>query len=157
MALKGDRDIGIEVKTMTNRHCLPLASSLGLIVDTGNDQAVVCYEFNFYKTMLRDFDYSMPTLNSSTHHETSSSPIFFATVSATSMKAFALALPGSATTVGFPLSASSQILACKGISPRNETLCFKQACVTPSEPKMWVLWSQLGQVNLDMFWIIPRS
>lgn len=84
-------------------------------------------------------------------------PILSPTCWAMCMNAFALSLSGSETTVGLPLSASSQMLACKGTSPRKSILCFSQALVTPEfAPNMWVLFWQCGQVKSDIFCTIPR-
>lgn len=83
--------------------------------------------------------------------------IFLPTSSAMFMNAVALSLSGSLTIVGFPLSASSQILLCNGISPKKSMPCTSQAFVTPEfPPNICVLLLQWGQVNSDMFWTIPR-
>ena len=79
-------------------------------------------------------------------------PIF----SAMPMKASLLALSGSATTVGFPRSASSHILASSGTSPNNSMPWLSQVLATPSEPKICVTWPHFGQLNTDMFCTIPR-
>lgn len=74
------------------------------------------------------------------------------------MNALARSLSGSETTVGFPLSASSQMLACSGISPKKSMPFSSHARVTPEcEPNMCVLFWQWGHVKRDMFWIMPNK
>jgi hypothetical protein len=86
------------------------------------------------------------------------SSIFLPTFAAISMNTFARSLFGSETTVGFPLSASSQMLACNGMSPRKSIPCSSHACVTPElEPNMCVLFWQCGHVKRDIFWIMPNK
>lgn len=106
-----------------------------------------------------------PLLSFPQSHNPTASPTLFAKP----MNASARSLPGSATTVGTPRSASSHMRACSGISASRGILWVAQTRArlsvagTSSEegeeeegPKMGVLVAQWGQVKWDMFWIRPR-
>jgi hypothetical protein len=84
-----------------------------------------------YNLAITDFQLKLGgeklTFKDILEHATSHKPIFRPTSSAMAMNALALSLSGSATTVGFPISASSQILACSGISPRKGMPCSSHA------------------------------
>lgn len=73
------------------------------------------------------------------------------------MNAAALSLAGSDTTVGFPLSPSSPMFGCRGMSPRKSTWCSAQRRLALSlDPKTLVASLQWGQVKSDMFCTRPR-
>jgi hypothetical protein len=75
---------------------------------------------------------------------------------ARSLNTCARILSGSATTVGFPRSASSQMLGWRGISARSLMSISAHFLMTPSRPKIECVVEQFGHVNADMFWTMPR-
>lgn len=85
-------------------------------------------------------------------------PTFDPTSLAISMKACALSLSGSETTVGFPFWPSSPTFWCNGISPSRSMEYSVQTSLTRSlDPKIAVSWWQCGQLNSDMFCTKPSK
>lgn len=70
---------------------------------------------------------------------------------ARSLKTCARKLSGSATTVGFPRSASSQMLGWRGMSASSLMFISSHFLMTPSRPKIECVVEQVGHVNADMF------
>lgn len=87
------------------------------------------------------------------------SPTFTPTLLANSMNSLPRSLSGSLTTVGTPLSASSQISLCSGTFPKNSISSLSHALSTPPPclaPNMGVVCEQFGQMKTDIFCTIPK-
>lgn len=75
--------------------------------------------------------------------------------SAIRLKASACGPSGLATTVGFPASASAQILGCSGISPSSRMPSSSHFFLAPFKPKMSCSCPHFVQTNVLMFRTTP--